>query len=1393
MSDIIKDALGQYLTKQSPKISLDGKIKPHDPEGRNTNRLTGERQARRSRGGWCYQGDGTSTRVETIPLLFQSGNIALGSKVKATFYYKYEGIHNYFIGNGTGGDGLFQLQQLSATSIRVWNGSGGANDFVNVTVPDMTNGIYYVEVESEWIETNQVNIGGTDYDRARLVISATFESLESNESFSINETLDRVSTVEADRTPGISHVLYFGSNSTFSSNKVWDVIYYSAAIGGEYIKELHWNCQEESGSIAYDVSGNGNHGTITGLVHTQDDSVTFSDADDRGAGLVVNGIQNTTLQFTTPIDFGTGFFRIEARGRVGLPFNISSNRITVVSQSGGIYIFFNKNEIQIALSPNNDILNAITYPLITPVLLAFKEYDFNNLLFEKNSNGYRIGVNGVEVNIPSASLLSYSSTRSYDSIHKPLVLPSTSFPSYEYVRYYGNDLVTLIHEYYPSTTLVDSVGGNNLLSSTVTSGVVPLLENSTLPANTAITKAQYIGQYKPYLQLKNSPAGTFNAGFHLQFGFSGSQIPDNVTINKSDGVVTGSWNSGNNRFEITNTGSIYSLDVTKDGNTIEMFLSINAGGYFRYQKGSTLYQVQANFGAINWNLTQNNFFPNEVKGSTAIKGVLNTLLLNSTISDSPETFVEVEFWWYQLDNLSKYFDRLGNGLFGFSGGTGGGTGDGFLAFAGNGQFQYRYPAGSLNVVGGTAISSAVNQSLKNKLVTVRLSRAAASNTMQVDWFESALGIGSVFNSYSVDLTISGNNTGNLQIRQFFGYSNVGKRVTRFSNNTFTTKLNEWALNENTGQWETIVGAVTISSQNITTGYIPSVLDSNGNPTGVDVFGNPIPNPHLIGKTLRLGLDTDIDINPENMPAITQMGYDDVITDKVIQVDTIPNLFGALKARKETEETINNITLFKRGVDNLAPCFTSLGGDQRVVASSATSQEIKPDAGEYTIVRFWFKSDTNKAQDIYFSYSTGGPILGFFKMSMDASGHLVFHVNSGSGTGTQTVATSGSYGDATWHFVEIEIDKSEITALSIGGSVYYRFFVDKVEVGTDTTLCSISYSSSNIYTGVYIFTPFTATVSLAGWEMFNSTTAIKVDTVNLYKYLYFVIPFCEGAGSEPKMISTDPLKNPSLTIPNFSSGVWNEANYQPYYDYLGAYGGNVYPDLVDGTRSIGYNFSSGTIDYGVGNDFTFTFKFKYWFLFANTFDVVLLNSGFLSGAYIVIRENEIVIEDANAGTGNKFLLPLSFTSDYEGQEIEFTFSYVHSTGVGTVSILADGVDITPITNTANVRNSTDTVNSQFNGLTFGGSTLLRVLLFIGVQAISFSGTESGSPKFNYPNIIGSDTETVTGNYDITAKTINTFNVPAKLPLNGTDVLGNALPEKEINRVIQQQRGLRLQRK
>lgn len=141
------------------------------------------------------------------------------------------------------------------------------------------------------------------------------------------------------------------------------------------------------------------------------------------------------------------------------------------------------------------------------------------------------------------------------------------------------------------------------------------------------------------------------------------------------------------------------------------------------------------------------------------------------------------------------------------------------------------------------------------------------------------------------------------------------------------------------------------------GLIPSALDSNGNSTGLDVEGNTIPDGHLIGRGLRLNTGESIDINPENLPALTQMVYPSNDTDNIIEIDSLGRLFSALKFREETDNILTNGVLFDYGIDNIAPCLN-------LTTATSNTITLSDDTG---VVSVSINQNDNPAT---FTYSSG---------------------------------------------------------------------------------------------------------------------------------------------------------------------------------------------------------------------------------------------------------------------------------------------------------------------------------------------------------------------------------------------------------------------------------------
>ena len=122
-------------------------------------------------------------------------------------------------------------------------------------------------------------------------------------------------------------------------------------------------------------------------------------------------------------------------------------------------------------------------------------------------------------------------------------------------------------------------------------------------------------------------------------------------------------------------------------------------------------------------------------------------------------------------------------------------------------------------------------------------------------------------------------------------------------------------------------------------YIPAALDANGDSTGLDVLGNVISNSHFSGKSLRTGFDNEINVNPEGLPKITQIGYEPGGVENILTIEDLQTYFGAVKGRNEKPDLVNNLLFFNQAPEPLLHLELALSNTLTFPAGSFVANGI----------------------------------------------------------------------------------------------------------------------------------------------------------------------------------------------------------------------------------------------------------------------------------------------------------------------------------------------------------------------------------------------------------------------------------------------------------------------
>lgn len=1288
----------------------------------------------------------------------------------------------------------------------------------------------------DYNQTNTNRLTGESYERAGRD-GFCYEGTASNSTFTFGGSYS-LTTVLADRDLGAGWVSDVDLTSTLTGRvlplasgvKYKNIRSYNSATTIDANLTSKHNCEEESGTIGYNVLSSTDYATLgSGVTHTQDDTVTYSDANDRGYA-------------------GAGGLDL-------LSFSSVLTKVAAQITINGLEVIFGSSTPVTATVDTTFFAGSPTFSMTQgdsfTIKIRVTDYVSGDLtVIAGKTNG--IGVFGI-----------------------------TGVGDYEFTAIYGvsgggtYDAGTIT--IYTNSSL--SFEGTIELLEISYNNVVPLLQDGTTPANSSIPKAQYIGEYKPKLKVEASPCFTastggcrifksplnsnrvFDAGKY-SFLSCWFNIPSvgNQTLLFSHGTseaVLGLYSiemntSGHLIFRVNNgLGGTTNLDTTiavnyADSNWHRISVKIDKSTvvastitgsviYTFYidgvEVGTRTVAVGASYSSINihegmhglffssngsacgWYLylSATDIFDSEFIENDAIGVLQNGWVLAAPLAENAGTVINIlsndlinnptpsqevaspsGIQWNTKQNVYAFLQKYGGNRYGvfinstfisdlevFSLGSSAGS-----------NSTVTWEGGIIGGRVGTMKISVVDASLTTASA-IRTSVPYSSLEGLVGNLSTSDGIAGFGVKITFDIYNPSVNGLTTIVQSTYAGSGITKTFAISGTDAWESKevLMNWNATNNNIQIGFIFGftsgvnsngdAVYIDNFKIESlSLIPAKLNSDGSSQSVDVKGQTIPSAHLSGRVLREGFGNVINLNPEGLPSLIQRNITRDLT-RAIQSENSH----WLQNRDEARRVFNNYVYFDdRSKDQ--PCYT-------VPASGFL---IKPNAtivvsGAYQMFGFWFKKDSLPLSTGFILYAADNSNLQNFSLYVTTSGYLGIEIRNWTG-GNRNVLIGAltntvNVCDGEWHFITCTV---EIITPLVRSDL--KFYVDGEQIDSytveDNDLSNNPFSQQlQVQT---LFSNNGGTQSLPNASMFglgfwsSETENFSNIQSELYRNQFavkpsFYFPFMENARNRiNEVIANTNFISNTATV---AGSEWT-ANTQDVYDFGGDNGEKVFENLIDGSRELAYNFSSGTIDFTSGVNFTFTFTFKYYFIYGNTVDIILLTSGTTAGAYIKIEENRIIIEDNSLGTGNKweqtdFLLD----SNNQGKEIVLTFSYTHgATGSGNLLVTADGNTI--YNKTANVKTSGG-ADSAFNGLTFLGSTLLRILNFIGVSAISFSGTESGSPKFNYPDIINSNTETVTGNYNITAKTINTLHLPSALDSNGKptglDVQGNTIDNVE----------------
>lgn len=1451
----IKGALAQYFIDGSKSTELNGKVQPYDFDGTNTNRLTGEELERVGRKGWCYEGDGSTTFVEYPNAIMTTNE---GDTLKQIFYYKKTSNpisgYEYIVGTGVGGSGIAAIFQNTTGSLRVTNGGPRTGSSIVDTGISLDNNVWYkIELESTYVSA-VVTVGEVDHD-------LTVTNLETGETENWLYSFTNKASIAGDFT------VYIGLDD--GTNYSWGRVYGYQCLVNDVL-EFEVNCQEESGNISYEVN-QGNNSTSANIIHTQDDEVTFSDANDRGAGIVAKDLNRAAIASGNIVTLASDF-KLKYVFEV-YPFFTNGNKYYLSIRGSGIIIYLTiANNTTSSVTLNNSGTNvsfttdgiSLYNRLLTLVIernSTVVSVSLSNDIGESVSPPTQVFTPNMEMNEFSYIDLTGNLTDYANGSLKSLEVwdgaPFTDGEAeYAWLDFTNSNLDTgsagLSYDLNPATKIV-------------TDGVVPLLEDGVTPANSNITQAQYIGQYKPYLQLKNSPCFTsdtsgaridtvedlFVSGVsYLALGFwfrynstgvskgvlrGGSSAAGGlglkwISINASNKLVFEFWNgdkststsytcndidfsdnvarrifilcdytniiigsSGGSGFyyvyidgvlkttiAITQTvsylsqeiklvvyivggissggtdtcdGSFAGLELYKSNSTISdgdesklqcvMSLIENTGSLINVidvggdRNGLNSYSIISP--SINtWSLTQNVYSFLQAKGGKKFEGVTGRVILSASTPTIPasSTFFEADLVRFSSVSGVSFFTTDTSWL-GITRSTAGVVTTGAFVFDLGGRLTYQYDgAGTFSNV-GAGFTVLQQEQMQNQLITVRAS--ISGNDLTITWYYPSDGVGSPILTYTVDITTTGNLiTDNWGVGFISAYKNGGlRRFTVYDDNTFTGKTYEFLFDEASNSIVETEASLTFSSQDVATGYLPTALDASGNSTFEDVQGNAL-DPRLCDGRAIQEFDNEINVNPEDIPAITQMGYDDVITSKNIPDSNLGSLFGALKARSENGG-YNNLTLFSRGVDNIAPCVTLNGIDQDIRSQDIANTQAQWSAwndGKKITHEFWLNCDSSAPAATETIYGNIGLQV--------LSGGTFENVGNIGASFSDVVDLGTDLRDDEWHFIKHIHDVDNKTH-----SIYIDGVLESQRVYTSYSVTDDEVRNGVIYPLYY----GSRTGTLQFFQ--GSIAGIKVYNEDNPSDVFLQLPLIEGAGSICNVVkrdSTNPVDDYELQ----ASTIANWAITQTVYDYLGAYGGNTPLDVAYIDQDI------------------------------NTSTLLAAN---ISG----INSGNITATTANGIGGRNDVLQVTSNS---GGDFRLEFGNL----IDAQSIVLDQLNI-KVSFDFYIDNDTATNPfTKVSALITQNTQISEVNTITEKQWTSISGSfadtvvnpTSNVYGFNVNRSLATDTTGAIIYIDNFKIELNQ-NLPSQLPLNGTDVQGNNLTTEEIERVLDQQRGLRFQRK
>jgi hypothetical protein len=441
--------------------------------------------------------------------------------------------------------------------------------------------------------------------------------------------------------------------------------------------------------------------------------------------------------------------------------------------------------------------------------------------------------------------------------------------------------------------------------------VVPIVEGGRTCVDG--NPADYSGEYKPYLQIEGSPAASVLESATLTFS-NVSPFTRPITVIIGSGTATGSYNSGTGVFSVSGAGTIEYLVV--DG--INVYLCSNAGSFFKWTQNSISYGIT--FSAVTWATTTNNNAFLQANGGTKHKiltGTSNQITYASTLTLSETVNNTFKFrtrvGWYAREGVQSRIPLTSNG------GTGASARSNIFLDNAISVDPNEVTRTRLNIFLRSSVSfslfstpftvegSVSNFDLIEITLTLNTSDLVDTSIIyKIDNLTTGVTI-LAETTTSHDFSAVGADASYLDFTKSGLYPNDGANFDRCIeyieiNNGTDTVIYDVTTGTNTG-------TIAISSDQTEYFYLPSALDVSGNPTGLDVFGNQIPNPELIARTLRERFNNLVNRNPEGIPALIQSGIPENAT---ITIEQFANYFGNIAAREEQPGLWNHITANQRG-------------------------------------------------------------------------------------------------------------------------------------------------------------------------------------------------------------------------------------------------------------------------------------------------------------------------------------------------------------------------------------------------------------------------------------------------------------------------------------------------